>query len=255
MPVLLNSFALESLPWPAVERHLQRDRRLIFPVGTCEQYGAHLPIGAGTRLAEALADDLSLEFGVLRAPTLGYGVNLSASRDFAGAVALRSKTLHRTLNELLAGWQKQGFSEFVLICGEAHDPHVEAVATASVPKARVRVVEPLTVDLSQFLDAAPRAQHAGEALTSILLHLHPELVRMEVADDVPLTGDDADSERDGRLISLPDTGSGTIGFARAASARKGEAMYRHILEKIRRRVFLADAAATEPDPHAAAGGS
>src|SRR5439155_23343485 len=44
---------------------LSRDQRLIVPVGTCEQHGPHLPLGADTIIVERLADDLSAEFGVL----------------------------------------------------------------------------------------------------------------------------------------------------------------------------------------------
>ena len=46
------------------------DPRLIIPVGTCEQHGPHLPLGCDTIIVDRLADDLSAEFGVLRAPTV-----------------------------------------------------------------------------------------------------------------------------------------------------------------------------------------
>ena len=55
---------------------LSRDQRLIVPVGTCEQHGPHMPLGADTIIVERLADDLSADFQVLRAPTLEYGVNV-----------------------------------------------------------------------------------------------------------------------------------------------------------------------------------
>ena len=48
---------------------------LIVPVGTTEQHGPHLPLGCDTIIVEHLADDLSAEFGILRAPTVEYGVH------------------------------------------------------------------------------------------------------------------------------------------------------------------------------------
>src|SRR3982751_688748 len=60
------------------------DPRLIVPIGTCEQHGPHMPLGCDTIIVEHLADDLSMEFGVLRAPTLEYGVNVVTERGFAG---------------------------------------------------------------------------------------------------------------------------------------------------------------------------
>ena len=105
--------------------------------------------------AESLARDLSQEFGVLRAPTFHYGVNLPGEETYAGTAALRAKTLHRALNELLVAWAAQGFNEFVCITANAHGPHAEAVATLRAPGGRVRVIEALSVDLAGLLTGAP----------------------------------------------------------------------------------------------------
>ena len=72
---------------------LADDPRLIVPVGTCEQHGPHLPLGCDTVVVERLADDLSIEFGVLLAPTFEYGVNVDTERAFAGNGSLRKKTI------------------------------------------------------------------------------------------------------------------------------------------------------------------
>ncbi len=242
-----RSYALDELPWTEVAEVLARDPRLILPVGTCDQHGPHLPLGAGTRVVEALADDLSREFSVLRAPTLHYGVNLPGPHPFAGAARLRPKTLHRVLNELLAVWRDQGFAEFIVISGEAHDPQVDTVAAASAEGARVRFIEPLSVDLEEALEGAATPEHAGEILTSLLLHLHPELVRLDRMVDSPVSTRRKRGVRDGRLASLPEGArQGVLGSPSHASAEKGKRMYRLILEKIRKRVFLAPP--PEPDP-------
>src|SRR5439155_745754 len=47
---------------------LERDARLLVPVGTCEQHGPHLPLGCDTIIVECLADDLSGALEILRAP-------------------------------------------------------------------------------------------------------------------------------------------------------------------------------------------
>src|SRR5687768_11471413 len=108
---------------------LHEDPRLIVPVGTCEQHGPHLPLGCDTIIVERLADDLSAEFGVLRAPTVEYGVNVETERAFAGNASVRRKTLHRMLNDLLASWEATGFREFILLTAHEHDPHQQALAT------------------------------------------------------------------------------------------------------------------------------
>src|SRR3954467_3190041 len=84
------------------------DPRLIVPVGTCEQHGPHMPLGCDTIIVEHLADDLSAEFGVLRAPTPEDGGNVVTEEKYAGNASLRRKTLHRALNDLLDTWESTG---------------------------------------------------------------------------------------------------------------------------------------------------
>ena len=234
-----RSYAIADLPWPQVAAHLQRDRRLIVPVGACDQSGPHLPVGAGTCVAEALARDLSQEFGVLRAPTLHYGVNLPGEEEFAGTGSLRPKTLHRAMNELLVSWSKQGFCELIAITANAHGPHAEALATVRTAGVRVRVVEALNVDLSSLLEGERGPEHAGEALTSLLLHLRPESVRLEDARDYGMDPEQRVKFVGGRLKRIPAGSGGVVGQPTLATAEKGQRIYEHILQKIRLKVFIA----------------
>ncbi len=238
MPGTERSLALNELPWTEVARHLESDPRLLIPVGGCDPYGPHLPIGAATLVAEALCADLSREFGVLLAPTFHYGTNVPAEAEFAGAATLRPKTLNRALNELVSSWCAQGFREFVCVTCSQHDPHVEAVATLRASHGRVRVVEALSVDLSQFVEGRQGAEHAGEALTSLLLHLRPDVVRMEAARDYTLDEEQARRYAVGRLRRLPVGCPGSVGEPTRATAEKGRRMYEHILQKIRHKVFI-----------------
>jgi len=233
------AYALNDLPWSEVAARVATERRLILPIGVCDQYGPHLPLGAGTRVVEALADDLSREFGVLRAPVFPFGVNVPAEADYAGTAALRAKTLHRALNEVAAAWAAHGFNEFIAITASPHDPHVEAIATIRAPHARVRVVDALSVDLSQFVEGSGGPEHGGEALTSILLHLHPERVRMEDARDFRMGVDEFRRFTRGQLKRLPAGCPGSVGEPTRATAEKGRRMYEHILQKIRHKVFIA----------------
>jgi creatinine amidohydrolase len=235
----LRSYAVTDLPWTAVAAHLERDRRLILAVGACDQHGPHLPLGAGTCVAESLATDLSQEFGVLRAPPFTYGVNLPSESDYAGTATLKAKTLHRALNELLASWAAHGFDEFIAITAQLHEPHAEAIATVSAAHARVRVVEALSVDLSRFVEGDPGPQHGGEILTSLLLHLRPGAVNMAEAKDYTMDPEKMRKFVRGRLHTLPEGCPGSIGQPTKASAERGREMYEHILQKIRHKVFIA----------------
>lgn len=231
-----RSYLLTDLSWPEVRVHLEHDARLIVPVGVCDQYGPHLPLGAGTRVVEAVARDLSQDFGVLRAPVLPYGVALPSERRYAGATSLREKTLHRVTNDLLASWEDHGFTEFLLITAHAYDPHVEAVATATGTTARIRVVDLLDIDFAGLVDGTGAVEHGGEVVTSLMLYLHPDKVNLEKAEDFAGPGRKGTPPR--RLTRLPAASPGSIGAPSMATPEKGERIYQHILQKIRTRIFL-----------------
>lgn len=234
----LRSYALTDLSWTEVVAYLEGDRRLILPVGACDQHGPHLPIGATTCIAEALSRDLSQRFRVLRAPTFHYGVNVPSERDYAGTATLRGKTLHRALNELVASWESHGFTEFILITASEHDPQVEAMATVSASRARVRVVEALAVDLSEYLRGPLGPQHGGEIVTSLLLHLRPDAVDMPAARDYDMEDASFRRYQRGRLPTLPVGCMGSIGHPTLARAETGRRIYQYLLSRISQKVFL-----------------
>ncbi len=234
----LDTLLLTELTPDEVADHLDRDSRLIIPIGTCDQYGPHLPIGAATLVAEALASRLSRERGVLRAPTVPFGVNTPAERRFSGASTLREKTLHGLLNDLLSSWEDTGFTEFILLTVHEYDSHAEAMATTTGTGARVRAIEALNLDLSGLLDRDYPIEHGGEALTSLMLFLYPEKVRMDRAVDY-LPGSGAISTLR-RLVRIPADSSGSMGCPTLATEEKGRLLFDHISERILSRVFTDD---------------
>jgi creatinine amidohydrolase len=216
---------------------IETDPRLIVPVGTCEQHGPHLPLGCDTIIVERLSDHLSAEFGVLRAPTLEYGVNVETERSFAGNAWLRRKTLHRALNDLLDTWESTGIREFILLTAHEHDPHLEALATVITSGARVRVVDIFGMALRDLLEGQDEPMHGDEVDTSLMLFLAPELVRMELAEDYMMSRDELRRYRRGWL-RVPKGSPGCIGRPTLATREKGQVIYERIHQRVRERVFL-----------------
>ncbi len=230
--------ALDELSWIDVAAHLARDPRLIIPVGALEQHGPHLPLGSNVVIARQFALDLSEEFEVLRAPTFAYGVNVRTERAYAGTASLGGKTLHRAINELLDAWETHGITEFILITAHRHDPHLDALATLVTTDARVRVVDIWDVPIHDLLEGQETAEHAGEAETSLMLHIHPELVRMDRARDFELSPEQFRRYMRGGMPAPPAGGTGCVGRPTLASAEKGARIYLRILDAIRRAVFV-----------------
>jgi creatinine amidohydrolase len=223
---------------PDVAALIERDPRLIVPVGTCEQHGPHLPMGGDTMIVERLARDLSAEFDVLMAPTVEYGVNAETEREFPGNASLRRKTLHRMLNDLLNTWELSGLSEFILLTAHEHDPHLEALSTVITNGARVRVVDIFGLNFEDLLEGQSEPMHGDEVDTSLLLYIAPEVVNMDVAQDYMMSRDELRRYRRGWL-RVPGDGPGSIGRPSLSTAEKGRALYERIYGRIRDRVFRA----------------
>ncbi|MEO6865266.1 MAG: creatininase family protein [Gemmatimonadaceae bacterium] len=187
---------------------LSRDPRLILPIGSVDKSHPALPMGASTIIVEHIADALSGEFGVLRAPTVEYGVNGPTDPEYPGSVSLRKKTLHRMLNDLLTTWECHGVNEFVLLTAHGYDPHLEAISTVGTVRARVRVVDLFAVNLSDLVGVRRSEDDRGGIYASLLMYLAPSLVN------------DTNVEP-------------------GASAAQGRELYERIRARVSERIFLA----------------
>jgi len=217
---------------------IEREPRLILPVGSCDQHGPHLPISCDTIIVERLASDLSAEFGVLLAPTVEYGVNVETEKGFAGNASMRKKTLHRMLNDLVDTWEATGIREFILLTAHEHDPHLEAMSTVITKDARVRVIDMFGIFFGDLLEGQAEPMHGDEVDTSLLLYIAPELVKMDEAQDYMMSREELRRYRRGSF-RIPSASSGSIGRPSLASAAKGQALYERIYSRIRDRVFVA----------------
>ncbi|MBA3894670.1 MAG: creatininase family protein [Gemmatimonadales bacterium] len=216
----------------AIGELLLRRPTLIVPVGTTEQHGPHLPLGCDTIIVERLSDDLSAAFSVLRAPTVEYGVH-TISRPFPGGAALRHRTLHRVMNELIESWEEgAGVREFVILTAQASEGHLEALSTIRTERATVTVVDVFGLDFGPLLDQPGAPIHGGELDTSLLLYLAPTAVRMDLALDFALTPRMLARYRPGHSRRLPQGSPGSVGYPSLASAQKGEVLYKFILDRI-----------------------
>ncbi|MGH7536067.1 MAG: creatininase family protein, partial [Gemmatimonadales bacterium] len=227
-----SSWRSKELGPEAVRDRLRERPTVLVPVGTTEQHGPHLPLGCDTIIVEHLADDLSAAFGILRAPTVEYGVHAPAAL-FPGGAALRRRTLHRVMNELIESWEEgAGVKEFVILTAQASEAHLEALSTIRAEQATVQVVDVFSLDFGSLLERPGGPIQGGELDTSLLVYLAPDLVRMELAQDFALTPQMVNRYRPGHSRRLPVGSPGSVGFPTLASAQKGELLYRFILERI-----------------------
>jgi creatinine amidohydrolase len=214
---------------------LARDPRLVIPVGTTEQHGPHLPLGADTLLVERLADDLSAEFGVLRAPTVEYGVNARTRTPYPGNASLRRKTLHRFMNDLVGSWEESGVRQFVILTAHGHDPHQEALSTLRTRHATIRAVDIFTARLEG--DDAGLPIHGGALDTSLVMFVDRDLVCLDEARDYVPSPRRLKAWYRRASRSVPPEGPGSVGHPTRASVEAGARLYDLIYERVATRVF------------------
>lgn len=224
--------ALERMPWPEVQRALARDPRLLLAVGSLEQAGPHLPLGANSHIAEAVVEEVARRTGIVRAPAFCYGVTLKGSHRFAGTAGLRRKTLHLCVNELLAAWEDHGVREFILVTGHRSEAHLEALLMALTSRAKTTVFDLAAIDVEDLLEGEPGIEHGGERETSLLLHLKPELVSASELQDVEPTSAVLASYRRGHPPTPPRSTRGVYGYPSRATAEKGARVFERYVEAL-----------------------
>ncbi|MFQ5704022.1 MAG: creatininase family protein [Gemmatimonadales bacterium] len=236
-PVQGKPLYIKYLTSDEVGQILQKRAQLIIPVGTTEQHGPHLPLGCDTIIVERLADDLSTEFQILRAPTIEYGVNAAMKSRYPGTASLSRKTLHRLLNDLVASWEAGGIEQFIILTAHGQDPHQEALSTLSSRHATISTVDIFAVPHIGSDGDSDIPIHGGELDTSLLLYVDATLVELGRARDyVPLRRYIRRYHR-GSPGAMPPDSPGSLGHPTRATIEKGEQLYHVIYERIARRLF------------------
>jgi creatinine amidohydrolase len=209
-------------PWrlkeltPGMARDLVREQpTLIVPVGGLADLGSHLPLGSDSIIVDRIADDVSAARRLVRAPVLEYGVYPALhARD--GGVALRRKTLHRVMNELIDSWEDgAGITRFIILTVVSSDAQLEALSTVRTEHADLCTYDVLGLEHGPELITTDVLERAGELATSLLLHIAPDLVRGMSTPGEPSESGDAFNR----------------GAHRATPARARE-LYQFVLERI-----------------------
>jgi len=197
----------------------QRRRTFVaVPLGSTEQHGPHLPVGTDTAIATALAEALASARGdVVVAPAIAISAS-GEHQGFAGTLSIGTDALVTVIVELCrsADWA----DGVVLVNG--HGGNAEAIARAHATlvheQRRVLIWWPSAPD-DDRVDA-----HAGWLETSVMLHLAPESVHMELAARGATEPIDEliDRLRAGGIRSV--SASGVLGNPVGASAHDGARM-------------------------------
>ncbi|MCW2867376.1 MAG: creatininase [Marmoricola sp.] len=153
------------------------DRALVLvPLGSIEQHGPHLPLDTDTAIASAVAQraaDLLDEQNIVVAPPISYGAS-GEHQSFAGTSSIGSEVLQQVIVELTRS-MRTWCSRVVFV--NAHGGNLTALSSA----VGQLVAEGHDVSWVACATEAVDA-HAGFTETSLMLHLQPWAVRLDLAE-------------------------------------------------------------------------
>ncbi len=243
---------LQYQSWQDVEAYLKKDRRIIVPVGSTEQHGCFAPLGTDTLAASSVSEDASAETGVLVAPPLWYGWSPHHLVK-PGTINIRAEVLIEVLADVISSLAENGFERFALVNGHriVNISWMQIAAERAQRELGVRVVlfdlAHMSKEISPKLGFGPIG-HGEEIEISHMVYRHPDLVDLSKAEDHPhppkrLYHLDPQDPRDS-LCYVPatkadmqevfdETGDTVTGCPSLATAEKGEAYHRHLVDRLK----------------------
>lgn len=219
-------FELSDMTWWEAEGAFGRRRLVVVPVGSVEQHGLHLGLGADWIQAWEIAKRVGERTGATVLPVMPYGVS-GHHKEFPGVITLEPETLQRVVYEILQSLSRNGVERVVFMNG--HGGNLGAIVGAAKEarddfRVLCAIVQWWDVLRSKSIFGHPAEEHAGYAETALMLASRPQAVKMEYAVLTPTRQVDEDIQlisaglarfRDGvvrvplRTLDVTDTGSMT----------------------------------------------
>lgn len=198
---------------------------LFVPLGSTEQHGPHLPLCTDTAVAVAVAEKLTTRLretgaDAAVAPALAYGES-GEHQDFTGTISIGHEALTLLLTEFTrsaGAWAQR------IVFVNGHGGNLASLA-AAMPRLRAEGHDVAWIPCAPRVGASTRDTHAGLLETSVMLHLHPEQVRLdriEVGVRVPITALLPRLQAEGVRAVSP---NGVLGDPRGATAAQGAELF------------------------------
>ena len=204
----------------------------ILPIGSTEQHGPHLPIATDFLIASAFGEKVAQELDAFLLPALPISTCLE-HRGKKGSVWIRPATFMNVITDIVICLKGQGFKKIVLVNGHGGNFALgPAVRELNAMNTDMKVI---ILDFEKFFSQMLEKKllesrdnlHACEYETSLMLYLHPELVRKErIEDCIPsVTREFLNYDS---LLNY--SKNGVWGMPSLASVQKGEDIFNFIVK-------------------------
>jgi len=220
---------------------------VFLPVGALEQHGPHLPLGTDALLATAIAAGAAAVVGGIVAPALSYGYKsqpkCGGGQHFCGTTSLDAATLIGQVRDSIREFVRHGVERLVLVNGHYENQWflIEGIDLGLRECGRPGV-SVMRLEYWDFCTEATLAaifpqgfpgfalEHAAVIETSLMLHLHPDLVRIELIPDEPAAQFPPYDMYPTHTDWVP--ASGVLSSARDASRDKGARIADEVIARV-----------------------
>lgn len=222
-----GSVRIATLPWTEAARLLDASTVVVIPLGAeAKEHGPHLPLNNDWLLAEYFTRRVMAETRVVVYPTVNYSFYPSFV-EYPGSTTLRLETARDVIVDIVRTIARHGPRRFYVLNTGVSTLRALAPARDSLAASGIVMRHTDILAIGKEAEAQVRQQaggtHADELETSMMLHMHPEVVDMTKAarDYHPGTGgltrDSVVAARERKTWSR----SGIFGDATLATREKG----------------------------------
>jgi creatinine amidohydrolase len=254
----MDSVHIAELSWPVYDEKVKHGRTVVLlPIGALEQHGPHMSMNPDVLLPTAMAERVAQNIGALVAPAIAYGYKSQqksgGGNHMPGTTSLDGLTLTSTIKDVLKEFARHGVRQVAMVNGHFENSMfiVEGVDLA-LRELRWEGIRDFKVVVLSYWDFVTEdtiraiypygfpgwaVEHGGVLETSLMLHLHPQLVDMSKAlDQEPATFPPYDV-----FPTKPQWTpcSGCLSSAKPASAAKGKLLLEVCVEGISRQLRTA----------------
>jgi len=218
-----------------VEEAIQKNTVIIFPVGTTEEHGMHLPVETDAIIARYFGDKIGAACEQAGIPALVlqplvYGFSMGAVRRWPGCPNVDIKVVTDYVQNITESLVKEGFSKIVFLdCHGNHDCVLRMVMRIVADRHNVftMTLSPASLanDVYQKRKRDPEGDiHGGEYETSMILHIRPDLVDTSLYTDVDAIRCNSPLRGPVSTWGLQQTKTGLFGDPTHATAELGREM-------------------------------
>lgn len=174
---------LEQLTWDEAERVLTPDQIVVIPLGAeSKEHGRHLPLNNDWVMAEYFKHRVLASARVVMAPTINYSF-YPAFLEYPGSTSLGLVTARAMVADIVRSLAHYGPRRFYVINTGISTLRPLAQAADELGKEGIllRYLDLTKEDPVEKKVRQSGGTHADEIETSMMLHIAPEIVRMEKA--------------------------------------------------------------------------